>query len=74
MSKKYRYHGIVNRQHFVAADTVTDLKRKASIAVNGYMNVTDSLTVFDRDNKTHFSLHRINKKCPWNVILYGSWK
>lgn len=72
--KKYRFHGIVNRLFLVKANSLRDLKRKASIAVNGYFNVIDQMTVFDGDDGTYFNLSRINRKCPWNVMFYGSWQ
>ena len=72
--KNFRFRGIVNRSFLIKANTMSDLKRKASIAVNGYFNVIDTMTVFDLSDGSHFNLTRINKVCPWNMIFYGAWR
>lgn len=72
--RKYRFHGIVNRLFLIKANTMSDLKRKASIAANDYFNAIDNMTVFDLSEGSHFDLARINKVCPWNVVFYGVWR
>lgn len=61
-----------------AADTMTELKRKASYMANGNFNAIDELLVreYNTDTKEQvreFNMTRINKKYPNNTIKRGVW-
>jgi hypothetical protein len=56
----------------IEANTITDLKRKASRIANNFCKTIDEMTV---TIGTHaYKMTRINKKCPWGIIYYGKWK
>lgn len=62
----------------VIANTMTDLKRKASRIANQYFSAYDKMTVNLHDiakcaNEMQFTLTRINRKAPNNRIIYGQW-
>lgn len=56
----------------IEAETLTALKRKASMIANPCFNTHDTLIVHTNIGDARFS--RFNKKTPWGTITYGQWK
>lgn len=69
MEKRYSttLHGVK-----IEADTLPDLKRKASIVANPYWNSVDEMVVPIQGRNIKFT--RINKKSPNGRIVFGEWK
>ena len=57
----------------VEANKISILKRKASLSCNHCYNSYDEMAVEDTETGNCFMLTRINKKCPNNTIVFGSW-
>ena len=71
------FHGIIY-DRVVFANTLFDLKRKASRIANGHFSSVDKMEVIIHDprrceNLERFTLSRMNKKAPNNSIIYGRW-
>lgn len=71
------FHGIIY-DRVVFANTLPDLKRKASRIANGHFSAVDKMEVVIHDprrceNLGRFTLSRMNKKAPNNSIIYGQW-
>lgn len=58
----------------VEANTISTLKRKASLSCNHCYNFYDGMAVEDTETGNRFMLARINKKSPNNTIVFGSWR
>lgn len=58
----------------VEANTISTLKRKASLSCNHCYNSYDEMAVEDTETGNCFMLTRINKKSPNNTIVFGSWR
>lgn len=58
----------------VEANTISTLKRKASLSCNHCYNFYDGMAVKDTETGSRFMLARINKKSPNNIIVFGSWR
>lgn len=58
----------------VEANTISTLKRKASLSCNHYYNSYDEMAVEDTEAGNCFMLTRINKRSPNNIIVFGSWR
>ncbi len=76
---KYRYHGIISGIGIsgnVYANSLSDLKRKASKIANCYYRPVDVMQVWDSkgvDNKPIFNFYRRNRKTPWGTFNPGQW-
>ena len=55
----------------IQANTMQDLKRKASMIANPLFNVIDEMTVEYDGGMAN--MRRINRKTPWNTITYDRW-
>lgn len=62
----------------ITADTLPQLKQKASHLCNGYFNTLDRLEIIYRDEyyptEYHVVLFRHNRKCPNNTITRDKWR
>ena len=75
---KYEYHGIVNGKRLIFANSISQLKRLASIHANNTFNPIDTLdvvlhNVYACENVEIYHFKRFNKVSPNNTITRGSW-
>lgn len=73
----YKLHGVIQGLGIagnVYANTITDLKRKASETANGYFRPVDSMKIWNsQTGEFLFSMTRINKKSPAGTFTPGKW-
>lgn len=62
----------VNEKYTCTANTLTALKRKASMLANRTAKVIDTMYVTFPNGEYRFI--RINKKAPWGEIQRGQWR
>ena len=76
--KRYKAHVFSNGCLIktISADTITELKRQASIICNQINSVCDEMVVIDRPGtlEIEYRFYRINKKSPDDRIIYGVWR
>ena len=76
---KYEYHGIVNGKRLIFANSISQLKRLASVYANNTFNPIDTLdvalhNVYACENVELYHFERFNKVLPKNTIERGTWK
>ena len=73
-NKVYNYRGYIRRiNKEVFGNSLSSLKRQASIVANDYYNSLDEMDVYFRGKKM-FCLYRLNKKTPSGAWEAGEWR
>lgn len=76
--KRYIAHVFSNGRLIktISADTITELKRQASIICNQTNSACDEMVVIDRPGtlEIEYRFYRFNKKSPDGHTIYGTWR